>query len=85
MPGAARVRIALIVMASAASLPARAVEEGQGFVELRGAASLGVSGEHLQFVERVRPTFTAPLRPRIKLVATIEAALTDDVLAASAP
>jgi len=78
MPGAApRARIALFVMVSAAPLVARAAEEGQGFAELRGAASLGVSGEHLQFVERVRPTFTSQLSERIKLVATIEAALTE--------
>jgi hypothetical protein len=71
-----RVVVALLIGA-ASPVVAGAAEEGQGFAELRGTASLGVSGEQLQFVERVRPTLATALGERLKLVATLEAALTE--------
>lgn len=50
-------------------------QEGQGFAELRLSLFPGASGDKLQVVERLRPTFETELRERVKLVATLEAGL----------
>ena len=50
-------------------------ESSQGFAELRVSLFPGASGQAWQVVERVRPTLTAELSERVKLVATVEAGL----------
>jgi hypothetical protein len=47
----------------------------QGFAELRLSLYPGASGDGFQLVERVRPSLTAELSERVKLVTTIEAGL----------
>lgn len=47
----------------------------QGFADLRFTASPGASGEVWQLIERVRPSFSAELAERVRVVATVEAAL----------
>ena len=42
-------------------------QEVQGFAEVRANWSVGVDGFPLQFVERFRPTFDAPLSDRVHL------------------
>jgi hypothetical protein len=50
-------------------------QEVRGFIEVRGTGSVGVDGDPVQVVERVRPTMQAPLTDRLALVMTVEAAL----------
>lgn len=66
--------LALALMLSLLAGSARA-QEGQGFAELRLSLFPGASGDKLQVVERLRPTFQTELRERVKLVATLEAGL----------
>lgn len=49
--------------------------DAAGFVELRAQVSVGVDGTPWQLVERVRPRFDLDLGEHAKLVATIEAGL----------
>lgn len=55
--------------------PMLSAQEGRGFGELRVSMFPGASGEALQVVERLRPTLSTDISERVKLVATIEAAL----------
>lgn len=50
-------------------------QEGRGFAELRASVFPGASGDAWQLVERLRPTLSTDLSERVKLVATIEAAI----------
>lgn len=50
-------------------------QETQGFAELRLSLFPGASGDAVQVVERLRPTFETELGERLKLVATVEAGL----------
>jgi len=69
--------VAALLVTVASPVVARAVEEALGYAEVRGAASLGVTGEKLQLVEHVRPTFATAFGERLKLVATVDAVLTE--------
>ena len=53
--------------------PAAAQEVG-GFAEVRGSFYPGVDGTWWQAVERLRPSFDAPLGERVRLVTTLELA-----------
>ncbi|HZI15920.1 MAG TPA: hypothetical protein VE153_36475 [Myxococcus sp.] len=50
-------------------------QEGQGFAELRLSLFPGAAGQKALAVERVRPTLQTELTERVKLVATVEAGL----------
>ncbi len=54
-----------------------AVEEGQGYLDLRASAFPGASGDKLQLIEELRPSFTASLGERFKLVATLDLSLSE--------
>lgn len=64
--------VALLVCAPGMGLRA---QEGRGFGELRVSMFPGASGDAWQLVERMRPTLSTDISERIKLVATIEAAI----------
>lgn len=66
----------LAAVAFALAAPVLAGEEGRGFAEGRVASFSGVPGKRWQTVERIRPTFELSPDERIKVVGTIEAALT---------
>ncbi len=55
--------------------PLAVAQEAKGYGEVRISFFPGVTGEVWQLVERVRPTFEAPIGKRVKMVATVEAAL----------
>ncbi len=71
---AIQVRVCALALIALAA-PAGAAVETPGFAEVRAAAAPGASGRLWQLVERVRPTFSSELTPRLKLVATVEAGL----------
>ena len=50
-------------------------QDAQGFAEIRASLFPGAAGEKLQLTQRLRPTFETELIERVKLVATIEAVL----------
>lgn len=52
---------------------AAVAQEARGFAELRLSLYPGASGDVWHLVERVRPSFSAELMERVKLVATLEA------------
>ncbi|HZA50837.1 MAG TPA: hypothetical protein VE549_08850, partial [Myxococcaceae bacterium] len=52
-------------------------QDTQGFAEIRASLFPGAAGEKLQLTQRLRPTFETELTERVKLVATIEAALSE--------
>lgn len=66
---------ALLALWPAATRAESTGDTQQGFAELRLSLYPGASGDALQVVERVRPTLTAELSERVKLVTTIEAGL----------
>lgn len=66
-----------LAFATCASAPALADVGARGFVELRGAASLGVDGPALQLVQRARPSFRYDFSKRWTLAATVEASLSE--------
>jgi len=66
---------ALLLGALPGALHAQESTGSQGFAELRLSLFPGADGQAWQLVERVRPTLTAELSERIKLVATVEAGL----------
>lgn len=51
---------------------AAAAQEVDGFVEARAQAQAGVDGFPATFVERVRPSFSAPIGDRVALSTTVE-------------
>lgn len=55
--------------------PPASASDAAGFVELRAQAFVGVDGTPWQLVERVRPRFDLDLGAHAKLVATVEAGL----------
>jgi len=57
------------------SAPAHA-QEARGFVEVRAHASIGVDGEPIQVIERVRPEFSTEISDRVALSTTVEPGLT---------
>jgi len=50
-------------------------QEGRGFVEVRAHASVGVDGEPVQVIERVRPELAAEISDRVALSTTVELGL----------
>ena len=52
-------------------------QDTQGFAEIRASLFPGAAGEKLQLTQRLRPTFETALSERVKLVTTIEAALSE--------
>jgi len=64
-----------IVFATALLSSVPAADVG-GFAELRAQYAVGVDGQPLFVIERLRPTFDAELGERVAVSATIEAALT---------
>jgi hypothetical protein len=67
------VLVAAFLLASASAF----AQETQGFAEFRAQMNLGVDGQPLQVVERLRPTFTKGFSERLSLTATIEAGLAE--------
>lgn len=65
---------AVLLLSAVFALAAQG-QEGQGFAEVRLALFPGVEGKLWQVVERVRPTLKTELSERVRLVATIEAGL----------
>ena len=63
--------LALSLLPSSASAQASA----RGFAEVRFSGQVGVDGPFWTLVERVRPTLEAELGPRVRVVATVEGAL----------
>ncbi len=54
---------------------AAAAQDVEGFAELRAHAYAGVEGAPLEFIERLRPEFTAELNQRLVLTSSVELAL----------
>ncbi|MBI3183213.1 MAG: hypothetical protein HYZ28_13835 [Myxococcales bacterium] len=65
-----RAALALLLCSAAAS-----AQQSRGFGEVRASLYPGAAGTKWQLLERVRPTLEAELHERVKLVATVEAAL----------
>ncbi len=63
----------VLVLLTAASATG---QQTRGFGEARLSLFPGASGQKWQLVERVRPTLESELHERVKLVATVELALT---------
>jgi hypothetical protein len=55
--------------------PAALAQEGQGYLDLRASIFPGASGDKVQFIEELRPTFSTALGERFKLVATVDLGL----------
>jgi hypothetical protein len=68
-------RCLLMLALFSAQLSTAHAQEGRGFGELRLSAFPGAEGDTWQLVERFRPTLSMDIDERVKLVATIEAAL----------
>jgi hypothetical protein len=68
---------ALLLLCALTLLPATAAAQGgaRGFAEVRFSGQVGVDGPFWTLAERVRPTLEARLGGRIRLVATVEGAL----------
>jgi hypothetical protein len=78
-PGSAAsgLRIALLLLPLSCALPSpAAAQSAQGFAEIRGGLQFGVDGHPWTLLERIRPTLEVPLGQRVRIVATVEGALT---------
>ena len=75
-PGSGRVKrfYCSVFLALGYSVAVRA-QEGRGYAEVRVSWFDGVLGSRWQLIERIRPTLETEVSERIKIVATVDAAL----------